>query len=65
MKQISTYEATFASGWRATVREADAAGAHRRFLQTGRGEAFRVAATSADRHSVWGRDEDDDYEDGE
>lgn len=62
---LTTYEATFRSGWKATVRDASAAAARKRFRQSGRGERFTMTATDAAKHRVWGFDGDDDYEEGE
>lgn len=58
-----TYTATFKSGWRATVVAESRDEAKRRLAMTGRGEKFTLSDGGA--HNVWGRDEDDDYEDGE
>jgi len=64
-----TFQATYTSGWHATVVADTLTAARQRFQQTGRGERFALAllseAQAAVLHHVWGRDEDDDYEDGE
>jgi hypothetical protein len=61
---LTTYEATFATGWKATVRETSIKEARKRLRITGRGERFTVKAT-AKPHAIWGFDGDDDYEEGE
>jgi len=58
-----TYTATYASGWHATVRAETTDDAMRRLATTGRGERFSVAVGGS--FVVWGRDADDEYEDGE
>jgi hypothetical protein len=60
---MSTYTAHYETGWRATVRAESASEARRRLAMTGRGERFRLEQGGT--FSVWGRDADDDYEDGE
>jgi hypothetical protein len=61
---LTTYEATFATGWKATVKETSAAEARKRFRTTGRGERFTLKPT-AKVHAIWGFDSDDDYTEGE
>lgn len=60
---LQTYEATYETGWRASVRDDNARSARRRLRQMGRGERFTMTAGGS--FNVWGNDSDDDYEDGE
>lgn len=60
-----TYQALYISGWRATVRASSRADAQRRLETTGRGERFKLTKVADTAFAVWGRDHDDDYEDGE
>lgn len=39
--------------------------ATKRLRQLGRGERCVVRATTRARHQVWGKDSDDDYQEGE
>lgn len=59
---MKTYTGVYASGWRATVRATNRTDAQRRLQQTGRGERFHLILGGT--HQVWGRDEDDEYEEG-
>lgn len=57
-----TYQATYETGWHATVRAGSMDEARQRCTQTGRGEPFALRAVAAATYQVWGRDADDDYE---
>lgn len=60
---MRTWTGTYASGWHATVRAESLPEARRRLRITGRGE--RCTVTAGGTYTVWGRDEDDDYTEGE
>jgi hypothetical protein len=60
-----TFQATYETGWHATVKDDDRQHAQMRFAQMGRGERFEMRRVEDAKHQVWGRDEDDDYTDDE
>lgn len=59
-----TYTATYETGWHATLKDETMEAARTRFLAMGRGEAV-AQIEMAGTLRVWGRDEDDEYADGE
>lgn len=61
-----TFKCTYADNSKATVKEVDAKTARKRFEQMGRGVRIRnIEIVSSAAHQVFGKDEDDDYEEGE
>ncbi len=63
---MKTFKCTFVDGSTATLKDETRLAAQKRFAQIGRGVKVKsVKEVSASQHQVWGKDEDDNYEDGE
>ena len=62
---VTVYQATYETGWRASVKDTSEAAARKRLKQTGRGERFTMKAVNDSAFAVFGNDADDDYTEGE